>query len=245
MFRHRLGLALLVFLAANNTTNAAPIVAGTTLLPTRAIQDITLLANTVFNPTDQDILLDDVFGVGILRLDRAEQSGTTISISLSGGAYYGSHPALGDYKFGNVPPYTGADYFADITNVVQDPLNPGYASGSPTSFVSGDFLLGGDSFAFTFLTGPAAGITLITDPSVPFSFTSHFDGLPPSPGTVLTNSGPNFLNVLFNGQVVATSSDRRIVVLSAVPEPSSVALLGVGTAGFLLIARKRTRPRAR
>jgi hypothetical protein len=108
--------------------------------------------------------------------------------------------------------------------VVQDPTDPGFPTGQPSSFQSGDFSFGGASFGF--LSGPAAGIKLFTDPAVPFSFSTTFDGLPPSAGTVLNNSGTDVLNVLFNGQVMATSSDRRIV-LSAVPEPSSLTLCGL------------------
>ena len=147
-------------------------------------------------------------------------------MSLSGGLFYGSDPLLGSFVFGNIPPLTGADFSGVITNVVQDPNDPGFATGQPSSFQSGDFSFGGASFGFEFLTGPAAGIKLFTDPAVPFSFSSTFDGLPPSAGTVLNNSGTDVLNVLFNGQVVATSSDRRIV-LSAVPEPSSLTLCGL------------------
>jgi hypothetical protein len=113
--------------------------------------------------------------------------------------------------------------------------------GQPSSFQSGDFSFGGASFGFELLTGPVAGLKLFTDPAVPFSFTSTFDGLPPSAGTVLHNSGADVLNVLFNGQVVATSSDRQIV-LSAVPEPSSLILCGLATvvAGAYTAVRRGT-----
>ena len=132
-------------------------------------------------------------------------------MSLSGGLFYGSDPRLGSFVFGNIPPLTGADFSGVITNVVQD-LSDRIPTGQPSSFQSGDFSFGGASFGFEFLTGPAAGLKLFTDPAVPFSFSATFDGLPPSAGTVLNNSGTDVLNVLFNGQVVATSSDRRIVV---------------------------------
>src|SRR5262249_29152166 len=169
---------------------ADPIVAGTTYLPGTAIQDITLLPNTPFNPTGSPILFDDLFGIGSITIQRDTQVGSTIPIlALSGGLFYGSDPLLGSYVFGNVPPLTGADFSGVITNVVQDPSDPGFPTGQPSSFQSGDFSFGGASFGFEFLTGPAAGLKLFTDPAVPFAFSSTFDGLPPSAGTVLNNSG--------------------------------------------------------
>src|SRR4051812_24590392 len=154
---------------------AGPIVAGTTLLPGTAIQDITLLPNTPFNPTGAPIVINDLFGVGSITIDRGTQVGTTIPIlSLSGGLFYGSDPLLGSYVFGNVPPLTGADFSGVITNVVQDPTDPGFATGQPSSFQSGDFSFGGASFGFKFLTGPAAAITLFTVPALPFARCSAF-----------------------------------------------------------------------
>jgi hypothetical protein len=224
----RFGLAFILVAAVGAPrAMAAPIIAGSTLLPGTAIQDITLLPNTPFNPTGSPILINDLFGVGVITINRDTQVGTTIPISsLSGGQFFGSNALLGSYVFGNIPPLTGADFSGVITNVVQNPSDPGFATGQPSSFQSGDFSFGGASFGFEFLTGPAAGLKLFTDPNVPFSFSSTFDGLPPSAGTVLNNSGPDVLNVLFNGQVVATSSDRRIV-LSAIPEPPSLVLGGL------------------
>ena len=236
MFRDLLQKALAFFvlaILATPSSRAADIIAGTTDLPSIAIQDITLLARTPFNPGPTPILISDVSGLGTITLNRDAEVGNTINIpTLAGGMYYGSNPLLGSYVFGNIPPLTGADFSGVITNVVQNPLDPGFATGQPSSFQSGDFSFGGNSFGFMFLTGPAAGLSLYTDPTVPFSFSSTFDGLPPSPGTVLANSGPDFLNVLFNGQVVAESSDRRIIILGSVPEPGSIVLLAAGAIGL-------------
>jgi hypothetical protein len=244
----RFGLAVFLIVAVTaSPAMAAPIVAGATLLPRTAIQDITLLPNTPFNPTGSPILINDLFGVGVITINRDTQVGSTIPIaSLSGGQFFGSNPLLGTYVFGNIPPLTGADFSGVITDVVQNPNDPGFATGQPSSFQSGDFSFGGTSFGFEFLTGPAAGLKLFTDPAVPFSFSSTFDGLPPSAGTVLNNSGPDVLNVLFNGQVVATSSDRRIV-LSAIPEPPSLMLgdMAAFVAGaFAVVRRRKSNPSA-
>ncbi len=179
----RIGVLLLVLLQpAAPAARAESIIAGTTALPGEAIQDITLLPGTPFNPTGSSILISGVTGYATITLNRdAEDPNTnTITIgSLAGGMFYGSNPNLGSYVFGNIAPLTGADFSGVITNVVQNPNDPGFATGQPSSFESGTFSFGGASFGFQFLSGPATGITLFTDPSVPFSFSATFDGLPP------------------------------------------------------------------
>jgi hypothetical protein len=235
----RIGLALVILAAVAARPAEGQIVAGDTDLTGTASMDLTLLPGTPFNPTSSAITLDGVSGFGTIVIHRDAQTGTTISATLDGGMYYGSNPALGSYVFGNVLPLTGSDFTASITNVVQNPNDPGFATGQPSSFQSGNFALGGASFDFMFLTGPAAGVELFTDPSVPFSFSSTFDGLPPSGGTVLMNSGPDVLNVLYyppgGGSIVVAQSFDRTITL--VPEPGSLALCGLG--GVLAYAYRR------
>jgi len=202
--------------------------------------DLTLLPETVFNQGPTAIFIPGVEGYGTITLERDAQIGQTITIAaLFGGQFHGINALLGEYVFGNIPPLTGADFSAIIENVVQNPNDPGFATGQPSSFQSGDFTLGGPSFGFEFLVnGQPTGLKLFTDPSVPFAFSATFDGLPPSQGTVLMNSGPDVLNVLFNGDVVAQSSNRQIV-LTTVPEPSTILMLGVGALGLLVTGRRR------
>ena len=223
---------------------AAPIVAGTTHLPTTAIQDITLLSGTSLNPNGPEIVFAGISGSGVMTLNRKAQAGSTIAISsVAGSQYFGSHPFLGDYVFGIVGELTEFNFSGSIMNVVQNPADPGYATGQPSSFKSGEFKVGGARFGFTFLSGPLKDVTLYTDPAVPFQFSAPFDGLPPSVGTTLLNSGQDVLNVTtIDGEVVATSSNRRIVVT---PEPATLAVFGaVAAVGLAFRRRKRAVPTA-
>ena len=132
-----LGLFLLAAVAAP-TANAAPIVAGQTILPSIAIQDITLLPNTPFNPTSSPILFKDFSGTGYLRINRNAEVGNTIAIPTLDGLYYGFNPVLGSYVFGSVPPLTATNFSGRIDNVVQNPSDPGFATGQPSTSSPGN-----------------------------------------------------------------------------------------------------------
>ena len=233
-------LASVLFLASS--AHADPILAGSTSFAAIAIQDVTVFANTSINPSGNDIFFDDLSGSSIATIVRDEQVGSTINISsLDGWVFEGSN-ALGDYRFGIVGPFSGSDYSGEITNVVQDPNDPGFNSGDPSSFVSGDYFISGTGFGFEFTSGPLTGVVLRTDPGQNFEFEATFDGLPPSPGTLLTPTpgSDQVLDVyLTDGsgnllELVGTSSDRRILV---VPEPSSMLLIGLG--GLLIFTGRR------
>ncbi|MDM4018433.1 hypothetical protein [Roseiconus lacunae] len=217
--------------------NAELIGAGQISFHATAIQDITLNGGTVINP-GAEIVISDVVGTGIAGLNIGDQVGDTIPIiSVFGWEFVGTDTSgvvNGDFRFGNIPPFTGADYSGQITNVVQDNTDPGFATGDPSSFLSGNYSVSGDSFAFEVLTGESAGLLLTTDPAQGFSFTSTFDGLPPSAGTVITSSGD--LDIYFGTELVGFSSNRRIIV-TAIPEPGGVACLLLLTA--LVTGRRR------
>lgn len=101
---HIVPILILLAAAATSPARAAPIIAGPTVLHSKAIQDITLLPGTPFNPTASPIVIDDLFGIGPLTIFRDAQVGSTITFSQLDGRFFGSHPALGDYVFGRVPP---------------------------------------------------------------------------------------------------------------------------------------------
>jgi hypothetical protein len=219
---------------SREAVRAEPIGGGQVTFNAFAIQDITLLGGTTINPGAEDLILDDIRGFGVAGLNLEAQVGNTIEISsLFGWEFVGSDPQIGDYRFGNIPPFSGTDYSGEFTNVVQDANDPGFATGQFSSFESGDYSVSGDAFAFESLSGSLTGTVLTTDPSQGFTFVSTFDGLPPSPGTELTSAGQ--LNILLGNDVVGYSSDRRIIV-TAIPEPSCAAFLMVGS---LVVLRRR------
>jgi hypothetical protein len=234
----RFSLVLLISTAfVAPAAKAGLLVAGSVDMLSVATMDLTLLANTPFNPTGSNIYLTGVSGTGVLTFTyNAETANGQLTGAISGGMYVGSNPLLGNYVFGNVGDLTGSDFNAVINNVVQNSNDPGFATGQASSFQSGQFVLGGDSFGFQFIGGPV----LYTDPTVPFQFTGTLDGLPPSGNASLQNSATDVLNVLFNGQVVAQSYDRTIHFLpSAVPEPASLLMVGIGVLGVTGFARAR------
>ena len=219
--------------------------AGPTTFFAQAIQDVTIFSTASINPTGQELFFDDLFGLSMATIIRDEQVGDTIQIAGLDGWVFEGRNALGDFRFGIVGPFDGnTDYSGAITDVVQDPSDPGFATGDPSSFVSGDYFITGTGFGVEFTSGPLTGVILITDPGQLFEFESTFDGLPPSPGTLITTTpgSDQVLDIYLsnsNGdliELVGTSSDRRILVI---PEPGSMLIVGLcGIIG--LVNRRRS-----
>lgn len=232
---------LLLLLPVAAKTASGDIVAGETVITSRAVQDITFFDGTPFNQTGQDITVFGVAGEGELRLERDAQSGTTINIPSLTGVFTGYNDLLGfSYEMGTLTPAGEAAFSGSIENVVLDEDDPGFASGDPSSFESGDYAVSGDFFEIRILDGPAAGAFFTTGA---VNFTSQFDGLPPSAGTVI-NGGDEPVSIFFFDGTdtieIGHSTNRRIY---AVPEPSSVMVLGGLSCAALLLGRRRLRRR--
>ena len=129
-------------------------------------------------------------------------------MSLSGGLFYGSDPLLGSFVFGNIPPLTGADFSGVITNVVQNPNDPGFPTGQPSSFQSGDFSFGGASFGFEFLTGPGGGGQAVHRSSCPRTDRRH----PPPTGADLVPD-PSFQHY----QLLKVPATSGLLVVAVFP----------------------------
>jgi PEP-CTERM motif len=220
---------LLLPIVASTVARTELIVAGQTTFSGAAIQTVELLPGTPINPSGSSIFINNVTAVGSFTIDRQAELGTTIVFTGNNSLFLGSDPLLGPFALGAGPPLGFGGFGGTITNVVQNPGDPGFATGQPSSFASGTLNLTGASFGFSLL---AIGESVFTDPAVPFAFTAILDGLPPSTGTLLSNPGADSLNILYHDDasglniVVAHSTNRRIII--GVPEPSSLVLVGLG-----------------
>ena len=223
-------------------TQGAPITAGQDVIPSIAVQTIDLLPGTPFNPTGQVVTVI-LSARGAFTLDRAGQVGSSIGVTMPQASFQGILPApLLGAPFDLIAGTNGLPLPAgSITNVIQDPLDPGFSAGDPSSFVSGDFSI---DAAFALLV-PALGLTLYSDPAEFATFTATLGALPAAPGTVFASSGRIDIYLQLGAGfdtsrdlLVAQSYDRTVTV---VPEPGSIVLGLCGGLAFLVQRRIRHR----
>jgi hypothetical protein len=205
---HRgLGLATLAILACPRA-NAEPIVAGVASFPIAAIQNVELLPGAPFNPSGSSIVVTDLTAVGGISIDHAAQFGSTIGYTGIDAYFTAASSPIGPFELGAGPTIGFGGFSGKITNVVQNPLDPGYATGQPSSFVSGDFLadvsqfglkVGGQLFftidpdlEFTDRDSASHNLTF-TSTTINSSFTaanSVLNGIQPIPNFRIGGDGP-------------------------------------------------------
>ncbi len=221
-FRHYI-LAVAAFaILAQSQAHAEPIVAGVTNFPIAAIQDVELLPGTPFNPNNFAITITDLTAIGSFSIDRAAQVGSTINYSGIDAYFTAASSPIGPFELGAGPTIGIGGFSGSIANVVQNPLDPGFSTGQPSSFASGDLLADVSQFGLR-----VGGQLLFTKDAV--TFTGPLDGLPPSLGTTLVSSdrvAVYWTNPADSSDLlVGYSFDRR---LTSIPEPSSLMLLALG-----------------
>lgn len=219
--------------------HAAPIIAGVDNNPSIAVQNIDLFPGTPFNPTGSTITIT-LSARGSFTQTRDAQTGNTINWGLSAdfkGTLPAPLPAIPfDIVAGSLglPASTGT-----IDNVVQNPLDPGFGTGQPSSFVTGDVTVN----TFFALVAAGGAVVLYSDPADAAVFTGVQHGLPGRPGDVF--SSPDRVNIyLETGPGFDTSRDLLIGqsfnrTVTITPEPSTLALAFSAAAIFGVVALRR------
>ncbi len=230
-----LAFAALSFIAP--VADAAPIVAGSATQTYINIQQIRLFPGTPFNPGTEAVEFE-VIAHGQLTATWDAQVGSTMQHAVPYVDFEGVFP--GGIPFHilagtpDLPPTTG-----QLSNIVQNPADPGFAAGDPSSLVSADYA----NTAYFKQVLPD-GTTIYSDQVNPATFTATLAGLPYPVGQQFISTGALNLYVQL-GPTIDQANDFLIGqslhrVVEVVPEPTALSLLSLGAACLFAARRRRT-----
>ncbi len=218
-------MALLALSLAASVAEAAPIVAGSATQSYINIQQIRLFPGTPFNPGAEAVEFE-LIARGLLTATWDAQVGSTMQHAVPFVDFEGLFP--GGIPFHilagtpDMPPTTG-----QFSNIVQNPADPGFAAGDPSSLVSADYT----NTAYFKQVLPD-GTTIYSDQLNPAVFTATLSGLPYPIGQEFISTGPLDLYLQLGGAidqandlVIGQSLHRTVTV---VPEPTALTLLSLG-----------------
>lgn len=235
-------LALLLLVTSTNRSDAAPIVAGSSTQPYINVQQIRLFPGTPFNPGTEPVDFE-LRASGLLTASWEQQVGNTMAHAVPFVDFSGIFP--GDIPFRifagtpDLPPTTG-----EFSNVVQNPLDAGYATGAPSSFVSADYR----NTAYFKQVLPD-GTTIYSDLVNPAVFTGTLTSLPYHVDQQFVSTGP--LNLYLQlGNTINQNTDLLIGqslhrLVQVVPEPASWSLLSLTALCALRRVKRSSRTRER
>lgn len=187
-----------------------------------ATYDLTLLANTPFNPYRFAITVKDVSGCGVFTIHR---NGTRAIESVECSLFFGTHSMLGSYVFGNTARLSTAEWRGELTNVVRDCGGDSDDETVAASNIrSGDFVIFGCGFGIEFLMGPATGVTLSTRSRYPIRFRAHPEARSVQQ-TASMGVEEKIVPVLFEtsgGSILVGESSRHQIKLFTTPERSNL-----------------------
>ncbi len=236
----RLCVAWLLALALSSAsfTTAAPIVAGSATQSYINIQQIRLFPGTPFN-SGTDPIDFELHASGQLTATWDQQIGSSMQHTVPFVDFEGIFPGgIPFHILAGTPdlkPTTG-----EIYNIVQNSLDPGYASGNASSLVSADY----KNTAYFKQVLPD-GTTIYSDQVNPPQFTAKLGGLPYFPGQQFVSTGP--LNLYLQlGSKIDQNTDLLIGqslhrLVQVVPEPTTWMLLCVGVLLGIRGARRGSR----
>jgi len=217
----------------------ANVVSGTNVLPVDALQQVLIPVGSPLNNTNQEINLGDVSALGAWTFQRQAQQGSTIQFTDGSFFGQGSVPGIGGFDLVGGMPFGFGEITATLSNVVQNPADPGFATGDPSSITSGDLHIEVPNYGIRFDSGVDLELR------EPFVFDSSFDGLPPSVGTQYDSTPlDQALTAYLAGTNIAAavSTNRH---LFALPEPTTAGMAMLALLLYSYLASPESRARSR
>jgi hypothetical protein len=233
-----IALELFALSLVATVADAAPIVASSATQSYINIQQIRLFPGTPFNPGTEPVEFE-LFASGTLTAAWDAQVGNTMQHSVPFVDFVGVFPGnIPFHIFAGTPDLPATT--GQFSNVVQNPADPGFATGDPSSFVSANYT----STAYFKQVLPD-GTTVYSDQINPPTFTGTLSALPYPLGQQFTSTGPLNLYVQL-GPTIDQANDLLIgqslhSVVEVVPEPTALSLLCAGT--LYLVGARRRKPR--
>jgi hypothetical protein len=230
-------LWLAVFLILSERASAEPIQPGAATYDYFNVFSTVLFPGTPLNPGPDPVEFE-LQAQGTLTAEWDEQIGTTIPFeipSVVADGFLPTDPPISFQILAGIEEVPQLGPFAgNYLNVVQDPSDPGFPTGDPSSLVSADVVVGGP-----FAQILADGTFLY---STQYTFEGEILGLPYPVGTEFIGTHDSEVRVQIGAEpdpmvdpVIGLTLAGGVITI--VPEPSAIGLLLFAAGGLLLVHR--------